>query len=153
MLEGAKINLEQIGHKDPLNGKIISADSGYHSTESLKVCEGYEVDAYIPDRGFRKRDERIQGADKYKKATNRRKTNHRRGKGLFRVKDFVFNENSRLICPAGKALYIRNRNFETKQGFKGINYQAPKTACRNCNLKSKCLRKQTNNSLKAGTYI
>ena len=143
MLEGAKRNLEQIGHKDPLNGKIISADSGYHSTESLKVCEEYEVDAYIPDRGFRKRDERLQGSDKYKRATNRRKTNHRRGKGLFTVKDFTFNDKGRLTCPAGAALYIRNRNFETKQGLKGINYQAPKTACRNCKLKSKCLRKQT----------
>jgi transposase len=143
MLEGAKKNLEQIGYEDPLKGKIISADSGYHSTESLKVCEEYEVDAYIPDKGFRKRDERLHGADKYKRATNRKKTNHRKGKGLFTVKDFVFNENGRLICPAGKALYIRNRNFETRQGFKGINYQAPITACRNCELKHKCLRKQT----------
>ncbi len=143
MLEGAKKNLEQVGYEEPLKGKIVSADSGYHSTESLKVCEEYEVDAYIPDKGFRKRDERLKGSDKYKRATNRKKTNHRKEKGLFRVKDFVFNENGRLICPAGKALYIRNRNFETKQGLKGINYQAPKTACRNCKLKPKCLRKQT----------
>jgi transposase len=143
MLEGAKRNLEQVGHKEPLEGKIISADSGYHSTESLKVCEEYEVDAYIPDKGFRKRDERLQGSDKYKRATNRKKTNHRKGKGLFTVKDFTFNDKGRLICPAGAALYIRNRNFETKQGLKGINYQAPKTACRNCELKAKCLRKQT----------
>ena len=143
MLEGAKRNLEQVGHKEPLEGKIISADSGYHSTESLKVCEEYEVDAYIPDKGFRKRDERLQGSEKYKRATNRRKTNHRKGKGLFTVKDFIFNDKGRLTCPAGAALYIRNRNFETKQGLKGINYQAPKTACRNCELKRKCLRKQT----------
>jgi transposase len=146
MLEGAKENLEQIGRKDPLKEKIISADSGYHSTESLKVCEEYEVDAYIPDKGFRKRDERLNGSDKYKRATNRKKTNHRKGKGLFTVKDFVFNDKGRLTCPAGAALYIRNRNFETKQGLKGINYQAPKTACRNCEFKAKCLRKQTTTS-------
>lgn len=139
MLEGARINLEQVGYEDPLKGRIISADSGYHSKESLEACEEYKVDAYIPDKGFRKRDERLKESYKYKRATNRKKTNHRRGKGLFTLKDFVFNENGRLICPAGKALYIWTHNFKNKHGYKGINYRAHKADCMDCKLRTKCL--------------
>jgi hypothetical protein len=142
MLEGAKKSLEEAGQENPLKGKIVTADNGYYSVDSLKACEEYEMDAYIPDSKFRKRDPELQNAEKYKRATDRNKTNHRKGKGLFTVEDFKFNEESKLICPAGKALYIRNRNFKTKQGLNGINYQAPKTGCRNCELRSKCLREK-----------
>lgn len=50
------------------------------------------------------------------------------------------DRTGKLICPAGHSLYIRNRNFETADGHKAIAYQAPKTACRDCKLRSKCLR-------------
>ncbi|MDI6809038.1 MAG: transposase [Candidatus Eisenbacteria bacterium] len=36
-------------------------------------------------------------------------------------------------------MYVKNRNFEVR-GHKAIAYQAPKTACRNCPLRAKCLR-------------
>jgi len=143
MLEGAKNSLEIAGQENPLEGKVLTADNGYFSADSLKACEEYEMDAYIPDSKYRKRDPRLQDTIKYQRATNRNKTNHRKGKCLFTVDDFKFNENGRLICPAGKALYIRNRNFKTSQGLKGINYKAPITACRNCELRPKCLRKKT----------
>jgi hypothetical protein len=141
MLEGAKKNLENIGKNNPLKDKKVSADASYHSVKSLEACKEYEVDAYIPDLKFRKRDPSLEDAVKYKRATDRKKKNHRRGKGLFTVDDFKYDEKSgRMICPAGIPMYIRNRNFKTSQGYKGINYQAPITGCRNCKLKSKCLR-------------
>lgn len=141
MLEGAKKNLEGIGWEEPLKNKIISADNGYYSISSLEACEEYKVDAYIPDSDFRNRDPRFEDRDKYKRPTDRKKTNHQRKKGLFTTKDFKYdNERKRMICPAGTAMYIRNRNFKTAKGYKGINYQAPKTACRNCELRSQCLR-------------
>ena len=59
------------------------------------------------------------------------------------MEDFELDERSgKLICPAGHGLYVRNRNFETAQGFKAIAYQTPKTACRDCAYRSKCLRNQ-----------
>jgi transposase len=139
MLEGAKKQLEEIGRKEPLKGKIITADASYYSTKSLRFCEEYGVDAYIPDSKFRKRDPRLQDAGKYKRATNRDKTNHRKGKGLFTVQDFKFNEEGKLICPAGKALYIWTRNFKNQHGYTGINYRGTKAACKNCSLRAKCL--------------
>ena len=118
MLEGAKNNLERIGWEEPLKDKIISADSGFHSINSLKACEEYEVDAYIPDKDFRKRDLNFRDRDKYRRPTDRKKTNHKRKKGLFTNEDFKYVENiGRIVCPGGAPLYIRNRNFETQQGY------------------------------------
>ena len=60
----------------------------------------------------------------------------------FSVKDFKFDDRTgKLICPASHGLYIRNRNFITADRYKAVAYQAPKTACRDCQLRAKCLRK------------
>ena len=50
------------------------------------------------------------------------------------------DRTGKLICPAGHGLYVKNRKFTTNDGYKAIAYQAPKTACRDCKLRSKCLR-------------
>jgi len=57
------------------------------------------------------------------------------------VEDFKLDDRTgKLICPAGHGLYVKNRNFQTADGYKAIAYQAPKTACCDCKLRSKCLR-------------
>jgi hypothetical protein len=141
MLEGAKKNLEEAGLKDPLKDIIMTADSSYFSIDNLKACEEFEVDAYIPDKGFRNRDPRLADAKKYKRPAGWMKKVYKPKKGLFTVEDFKYDQSiGRMICPAGKALYINNRNFKLRDGYKGINYRAPKTACRNCTLRTKCLR-------------
>ena len=33
---------------------ILTADTAYHSSESIKKCEKEEIDAYIPDKEYRK---------------------------------------------------------------------------------------------------
>ena len=63
MLEGAKKNLEETGKENPLKGKVVTADNGYFSVDSLKACEEFEVDAYLPDSKYRKRDPQLEGID------------------------------------------------------------------------------------------
>ena len=58
-IKSTKENLEAVGIKDPLKDKIVSADTGYYSVKNLKTCKEYEVDAYVPDPKFRKRDVRF----------------------------------------------------------------------------------------------
>lgn len=141
MLEGAKENLETIGRESPLKDKEISADTGYFSVENLETCRDEEVDAYIPDPQFRKRDPRFADALRHRRSVDKHKQRYKSKKRWFSVEDFHFDDKTgKLICPAGKALYIRNRNFYTSDGYKAVAYQAPKTACRDCPLRSKCLR-------------
>jgi len=147
MLEGAKKRLEGIGNKDPLKKKQISADTGYYSVENLEACESMEVDAYVPDPQFRKRDIRFQDSTRHRRSVDKHKKKYKSKKRFFSVGDFRYDDRAgKLICPAGHALYVRNRNFKTTDGYKAIAYQAPKTACRACHLRSKCLRNQNTES-------
>jgi transposase len=142
MLEGAKKRLEALGWRDPLKEKRISADTGYYSVKNLEVCKDLEVDAYVPDPQFRKRDVRFAEARRYRRSVDKHKERYKSKKRWFRVEDFKLDDRTgKLICPAGHRLYIRNRNFCTADGYRAIAYQAPKTACRDCELRSKCLRK------------
>lgn len=141
MLEGARDNLKAIGFENPLKDKEISADTGYYSVTNLEDCKEFEVDAYVPDPQFRKRDVRFADAGRYRRSVDKRKDRYKSKKRWFSVEDFKLDDRTgKLICPAGHGLYIRNRNFITTEGYKAIAYQAPKTACRDCKLRSKCLR-------------
>ena len=141
MLEGAKEKLEGVGWEEPLKDRTISADTGYYSVKNLEACKELEVDAYIPDPQFRKRDVRFANAGRHRRSVDKRKEKYKSKKRWFGVEDFKLDDRTgKLICPAGHGLYVKNRNFRTADGYKAIAYQAPKTACCNCKLRSKCLR-------------
>jgi len=138
MLDGVQEKLEAIGWEDPLKDREISADTGYYSVKNLEACKAHEVDAYVPDPQFRKRDIRFEDAGRHRRSVDKRHERYKSKKRWFSVEDFKFDDRTgKLICPAGHGLYIRNRNFVTTDGRKAIAYQAPKTACRDCPLRSK----------------
>jgi len=140
MLEGAKQNLNAVGWEEPLKEKVISADTGYYSIDNLEACRDQEVDAYIPDRKFRKRDPRFAEAVRHRRSVDKHKQRYVSKKRWFGPEDFRLDERTgKLICPAGQALYVKNRNFQIN-GRRAIAYQGPKTACGNCALRPKCLR-------------
>lgn len=141
MLEKARKHLEAAGIEKPLEGKKISADTGYYSVENLEACEEEKVDAYVPDQQFRKRDVRFKNADRHRRSTDKRHERYKSKKRYFDVDDFIMNgDTGKLICPAGAQLSVRCRNFIDSKGYKFIAYMAPKIACRNCNLRARCLR-------------
>jgi transposase len=140
MLEGAKQNLSDVGWEEALKEKVVSADTGYYSVENLEACRDQEVDAYIPDPKFRKRDPRFADARRYRRSVDKRKQRYVSKKRWFGPEDFRLDERTgKLICPAGQALYVKNRNFEIR-GHRAIAYQGTKKGCGNCSLRSKCLR-------------
>ena len=103
MLDRAKGNIKDIGiEEDYFEGKILTADSNYHDPNNLKKCEEEKIDAYIPDKRFRKRDPRFKDTKRVK--------GHRVGR--FTVKDFVYDaDKDEYCCPNGKILKLRVKNF------------------------------------------
>lgn len=147
MLKEARKNLEAAGFDKPLEGKIISADTGYYSVINLEACENEKVDAYVPDQQFRKRDVRFKDAGRHRRSTDKRHERYKSKKRYFDVSDFHMDEESvNLICPAGKELYFRNRKLNDPQGYKFVAYQALEASCSDCKLRSKCLRNQNTES-------
>ena len=95
MLEGAKKRLEAAGWEEPLKNRTISADTGYYSVKNLEACKESEVDAYVPDPQFRKRDIRFEDAGRHRRSVDKRHERYRFKKRWFSVEDFGMDD---LTC-------------------------------------------------------
>jgi transposase len=136
MIDGAKANMKAIGlGEDFFKGKEFTADSNYHSTVNLEKCEVEELDAYIPDVNYRKRDPRFK--DQYRFKPRKKKRNH------FKLEDFIYDEETdSYTCPAGQILTIRARHAKIKTKVYR-RYGAAKGICDNCRFKKRCLKTPT----------
>lgn len=121
---------------------VVSADAGYHSEDGLKALAAEEIDAYIPDNDYRKRDERYQGqaAHKAKPDPLWDKRPRQAKPALFKAADFQFDpEQKTCICPAGKRLYGNGGNC-TINGYRAIKFQGALKDCQPCPLRAQCLK-------------
>jgi hypothetical protein len=103
----------------------------------MKLLFEEGIDAYVPDTRFRQRDPRFADASRHK--PTREKSSSRR---RFGPQDFVYDpEQQRCTCPAGKRLYLKNRNFEVR-GYQAVSFQGKLTDCRECELRAQCLPRE-----------
>lgn len=140
MLDGIEKNFEEMGTEDIYKEAKVAADSGFHSGDNMEMLKVKNIDAYVADNQYRKRDPRFASAQRHRKSIDR---NHgkKRERKYFVPDDFTLEEGTgKLLCPAGKLLYVKNRNFKTPNGFFGTSYMAKVTDCRNCPLRLKCLQ-------------
>jgi len=141
MVEGVRDNFRSIGkEEDVFKDAKLTADSGFHSEENMKMLFENEIDAYVPDNLFRKRDSRFTDADRYKERHRKERARSEGRLDLFTTEDFTFPKDlSHCICPAGKRLYRSGFNVKVR-GFRAVKFKGPKSACIPCKLRSKCLR-------------
>lgn len=142
MVECIRGNFKAIGKEKNIYKKaILTADSGFHTESNMEYLSKNKIDAYIADNQFRKRDPRFQDADKYRERHRQERRDFNNTKLRFTPDDFTHDPvNRTCICPAGKSLYRSGKSIE-QNGFISERYKAPKNACINCSLRSKCLRK------------
>lgn len=133
VLDGAKENMEAIGQdEDYFREKTLIADTSYHSAGNLHKCEHEKVDAYIADRGFRKRDPRIPIEQRHKEKKRTK----------LALEDFTYHkEKDHYICPQGKVLKLEDKKFKVS-GILYRRYRADTEDCERCPLRLRCLRSQ-----------
>jgi Transposase DDE domain len=108
----------------------VSADSNYHSEENLQTCAQEQLDAYIPDSNFRRRDPRF--------ATQAR--HHPPGDEKFTVADFTYDQDHECYrCPGGKGLKLKARRHQIENNL-FRRYEANEADCRSCPLRERCLQ-------------
>ena len=67
MVDGTRKNFKAIGRdEDIFKETRLSADSGFHTEENMKMLAGSGIDGYVADNLFRKRDPRFVDADCYR---------------------------------------------------------------------------------------
>jgi hypothetical protein len=141
MLEGGKKNLTAIG-KEPtyFEGKQLTADSNYHSFNSLTFCKDQKIDAYIPDIQFRKRDPRFADQQRFQDGVHGRQRPNPKPQ-LFSVSDFSFDATKQVyFCPHGKELTCHAHNQINRYRTYDV-YHARVEDCAACPLRSRCLSK------------
>jgi len=124
MIDQAKENLQAIGKpEDCLEGKEILCDASYHSQENLDKCVQENMDAYIPDNQYRKRDPRL----------------NKQEDTPFSPADFDYDEvNDQYICLEGNPLKLKDGN--RLKGSKLYRlYVADEAYCSDCSSRKRCL--------------
>jgi transposase len=143
MLEGAKKNLASIGKDETyFQGKQFTADSNYHSFNSLNVCQDEKIDAYIPDIQFRKRDPRFADQERFQDGIHGRQRAGAKPRP-FIASDFSFDASKQVyLCPQGKELTCHAHNQVNRYRTYDV-YHARVQDCAACPVKSRCLSKST----------
>ena len=143
MLKNAKKNLAAIGKVETyFQGKQLTADSNYHSFNSLTLCRDEKIDAYIPDIQFRKRDPRFADQERFKDGVHGRQRPDAKP-SLFTTADFSFDPDKQaFLCPQGKELTCYARN-QTNRYRSYDMYRARVEDCAACSVKARCLSKPT----------
>jgi len=144
MLEKTKENLKAIGKGDEsLKGVILTADANYHNNKNIAKCEDEQIDAYIPDTGFRKRDERFKDMDRFKDGVNKPPKKGIVKRAGFTIEDFIYDEEKdSYTCPDGRVLKLEARRAPMNRGFYRV-YGIKDDSCLSCALKAKCLKRST----------
>jgi transposase len=137
VLDDAKKNVVSIGKgPDYFAGKELTADSNYHSLDSLKVCQDEKIDAYIPDIQFRQRDPRFAEQERFK---DKKKADAKASP--FSAADFSYDESKQVyLCPNGKELKCHAHNQANRYRTYDV-YHARVEDCAACPLRSRCLSK------------
>jgi transposase len=121
---------------------VVTADAGYHSEANLKHLATADIDAYIPDTGYRKRDERYRGQAVHTAKPDPLwdKTVTPKKNPCFTPADFVLlADRSGCVCPADRLLYANGKHC-TVNGYAAIKFRGAQRDCVPCALRRHCLR-------------
>jgi transposase len=154
MIDGVRENFEKIASEEDVFEKAkLVADSGFHTENNMQMVMEEEIDAYIADTQFRKRDPRFADVDKYKERFRREQRELTGAKTLYRAKDFTLSEDKRFcICPAGKRLYRNGGNVILDRNT-AIKFRSRKTDCRECEVRERCLRNPGKSEVRQVCFI
>jgi hypothetical protein len=154
IIDGVNENFKAIGIKGDICKKAkVTADAGFHSEANMKMLAEKNIDAYVADTQFRKRDPKFADADKYKERTRKERAAREGSSLTFRTKDFKFADDlSYCICPAGIRLWRSGSGIYTK-GKHNVRFRGPDYACPHCKLRSKCLRNPSGGGTRQVAYF
>lgn len=128
MVEHIRDNFEEAW----LEEAAITADSGFHSQATLAYCHEHQLDAYIADGNFRKRDPRFKDRDRFQPKARQRQH--------FSVDAFRYDAHTQQChCPAGKVMWCHGE-YE-RYGNRYMTFVGYLKDCRTCPLQKNCMRK------------
>jgi len=110
----------------------VTADSGFHCADSVDYCFDQNIDAYIADGNFRKRDPRFIDRDRYQPKARKAR--------WFKAGDFSYDPKTQTCrCPAGNDMWSGGSRVIDGNHYRSFTGYLDK--CRDCPLLKQCMRK------------
>ncbi|MBU1725610.1 MAG: transposase [Gammaproteobacteria bacterium] len=134
---------------------VITADNGYHSEANLKALAEAGIDAYIPDKDYRQRDERYadQSVHQQKPDPLWNKSPKPSKAKTYKPADFQLAADlSHCLCPAGKRLYRTGKNC-TLNGYASVRFQGALRDCEPCTQRPQCLKDPAKTRARQVTFL
>ncbi|OPY00553.1 MAG: hypothetical protein A4E58_00026 [Syntrophorhabdus sp. PtaB.Bin006] len=111
-----------------------------HFEVEFTMLEEKQIDAYVADTQFRKRDPRFADQDRYKERFKKEYAAYHGTTTAYTIRHFTLAEDKTYcICPAGKRLHRNGRNVSAGS-YKAIKFRGNKCDCVPCPLRKNCLR-------------
>ncbi len=153
MVEGTRENFKEIGKEENIFKKTqLTADSGFHSEQNVKMVMEEGIDAVVADNKFRQRDPRFSTADRHKERFKKEIAKRFSRSITFQPRDFTVSaDNSFCICPAGKRMYRHGNVFF--HGLHVLRFKGTKRDCVPCQLRAKCLKKPDMTEVRQFAYF
>jgi len=139
VLETIKERYKRLNMNDDIyaSGTIVTADTGFANEDNMKYLHTEEIDGYIPDNQFRSRDPKFDQQKEKHKQPSRAKPN---STPIIPASEFNFDPITLSCeCPAGNRLHSDSTR-EDRQGHQKIFFKGRVTHCRDCDLKTKCMK-------------
>ena len=154
MIDTTRSNFQSINQEENVFREAkLTADSGFHTNKNMEMLTEEEIDGYVADRHFRRRDPRFDNAGRYKERSRKERQRRENRNRLFSTEDFTFDPELRFcLCPAGKRLYRSGSNVNVR-GFLATKFKGPKSACISCELRSQCLRHPERTEIRQVAYF
>jgi len=141
MIEKTRVNFKAIDSSDDIFKRTkVTADAGFHTEANMKMLAEENIDGYVADILFRKRDPRFADRDKYKERHRQERRKINKTSDLFTPNEFTFDKSMAFcICPAGQRLR-RVGDTVVIGKFRAIRFRGFKSVCSVCKIRSKCLK-------------
>ena len=144
MIEQVKENFQSIKSSKRFNIFIktkVTTDSGFYSKANLEYLNDQNIDAYLPDLGFRKRDPRFADAERYRERYKKDRQQYQpRQAQHYTSPDFYYDETTHTcICPAGQKLYSNGRS-NNLGGYEALRFRGSQQTCAPCSQRHRCMK-------------
>ncbi len=119
------------------SGAIITADTGFANEDNMKYLHTEAINGYIPDNQFRSRDPKFdQQKEKYQRPSRAKPGTT----PIIPASEFNFDPiKVTSTCPAGNTLHSEHI-MNDKGDNKKVYFKGRVSHCRDCDLKTKCMR-------------
>lgn len=141
VIDTVRERFQRLGLGDDVyrSGTVVTADTGYANEANMQYLHDNDIDGYIPDNQFRKRDPKFSEQQTHhsqrKAMTGKKKATTR----VIPATQFDFDPvNVTCRCPAGEMISFRSQRLD-QHGHLKVFFEGRLLQCRNCELKARCM--------------